>query len=112
MTQPRDYEDDDGRVIVNMDVEGMRWHDRRSSSGSNRPDFPIVRRGGLRGDELTESETRRYTFYALLAGLVVVLGVRRHLGAAGPVHDPGLVQVRVRPEKRISVRGRIPPGKI
>ncbi|HPO59060.1 MAG TPA: hypothetical protein PLV53_09470 [Anaerolineaceae bacterium] len=73
MTQPRDYEDDDGRVIVNMDVEGMRWHDRRSSSGSNRPDFPIVRRGGLRGDELTESETRRYTFYALLAGLVVVL---------------------------------------
>ena len=27
--KPKQYDDDDGRVICNMDVEGMRWHDKR-----------------------------------------------------------------------------------
>ena len=27
--QPTKYDDDDGRVICDMDVEGMRWYDKR-----------------------------------------------------------------------------------
>jgi hypothetical protein len=64
------YDDDDGRVIANMDVEGMRWHDRRK-----RPEEPQAVKAyqGVRGDPLTRSEARRYTWSAVLAGLVVVL---------------------------------------
>lgn len=69
----KQYDDDDGRVIVNMDVEGMRLHDRRvrrekraeTSEGGTRPE--------KRKTELTRSEARRYTWYAVLAGLTIVL---------------------------------------
>ena len=27
--QPKQYDDDDGRVICDMDVDGMPWHNRR-----------------------------------------------------------------------------------
>lgn len=58
--------EDDGRVICNMDVEGMRWYDK----GARRKDFegrktPV-------GDQLTRSEARRYTWSALLAALSIV----------------------------------------
>ncbi|MEM5774925.1 MAG: hypothetical protein AAGU05_07965 [Anaerolineaceae bacterium] len=61
------YDDDDGRVICNMDVEGMKWHDRRARR-ENVAQQPII----PRGDTLTRSEARRYTWSAALAGLVVV----------------------------------------
>lgn len=60
------YEDDDGRVICNMDVEGMRWHDndsRRRDSGKSK--MPV-------GNQLTRSEAWRFTWSAILAGLSIV----------------------------------------
>ena len=30
--QPKQYSDDDGRVICDMDVAGMPWHDRHARS--------------------------------------------------------------------------------
>lgn len=61
------YEDDDGRVICNMDVPGMRWYDKKSlRMEENTPQ-------GIPGDQLTRSEARRYNWYAVLAGLVIVL---------------------------------------
>ena len=59
------YDDDDGRVICNMDVEGMRWagkSDRRKSN--EQTNTPL-------GDQLTRSEARRFTWNAILAGLLV-----------------------------------------
>jgi hypothetical protein len=65
--QPKNqYEDDDGRVICSMDVEGMRWHDKKT-----RREERVVRRAA-QGDQLTRSEARRYTWYATLAGLLIV----------------------------------------
>ncbi|MAT43958.1 MAG: hypothetical protein CL609_16610 [Anaerolineaceae bacterium] len=61
----KQYEDDDGRVICDMNVEGMRWFDkslRRNGQMSNK--VP-------QGTQLTRSEARRYTWYSLLAGLSV-----------------------------------------
>ncbi len=68
--EPKKYDDDDGRVICNMDVEGMKWHDRRvrkeRPAGHQQIIIP-------QGDTMTRSEARRYTWSAALAGLVVVL---------------------------------------
>ena len=69
-SEPRKYEDDDGRVICNMDVEGMRWHDKRV----RRPMFAPPERANSsfpQGDSLTDREARRYTWYAVLAGLLI-----------------------------------------
>ena len=55
----KQYEDDDGRVICDMNVEGMRWFDkslRRNGQMSNK--VP-------QGTQLTRSEARRYTWYSL-----------------------------------------------
>lgn len=62
--------DDDGRVICDMDVEGMPWHDRRV-----RREERQARKAAKapRGDQLTKSEARRFTWYAVLAGLTIVL---------------------------------------
>lgn len=67
--KPKEYDDDDGRVIANMDVEGMQHHDRRVRR-EKRADQ------AQKGDEvtkMTKSEARRFTFYAVLAGLTIVL---------------------------------------
>lgn len=63
-TQPSKYDDDDGRVICNMDVAGMHWHDRR-----NPPAAGVV----YPSEAITRSEARLYTWYAMLAGLSVAL---------------------------------------
>lgn len=67
--KPKQYEDDDGRTIVDMDIEGMKWHDRRvrrdkreEKSSANKHKY-----------QMTKSEALRYTFYAVLAGLLIVL---------------------------------------
>jgi hypothetical protein len=65
--QPEEYDDDDGRVICDMDVEGMKWYDRRirkEKRAERRTNLPA-------GDRLTKSQARRYTFYAILAGLTL-----------------------------------------
>ena len=63
----KQYEDDDNRVICNMDVPGMRWHDRRV----RREKF--VAKFVPQNESMTRSEARRFTGYAMLSGLLVVL---------------------------------------
>lgn len=60
------YEDDDGRVICNMDVEGMPWYNRRSRLQ------PQTEGQTPRGEPLTRSETQRFIWNAVLAGLLIV----------------------------------------
>jgi hypothetical protein len=65
--QPRQYDDDDGRVICSMDVPGMRWHDksvRRKERAERKTAHP---------DQMTRSEAMRYTWYSVLSGLLIVL---------------------------------------
>ena len=59
--------DDDGRVIVNMDVEGMRWHDRKV----RRDQLPSNNHS--QGPQMTPSQTRQYTWYSLVAASLIVL---------------------------------------
>ena len=67
--QPK-YEDDDGRVICNMDVPGMRWHNKPFRRGFFSRQQAVHQHP--RGDAMTDSEARRYTWYAVLAGLLIV----------------------------------------
>lgn len=62
------YEDDDGRVICNMDVPGMPWHDKRARREAKAARTPDPNRG----EPLTQSEARQFTWNAILAGLTVV----------------------------------------
>ena len=57
------YDDDDGRVIANMNVDGMPWY-----TGDDRR-----RKGGAESDtnDLTKSETRAIVAGAMKAGLLV-----------------------------------------
>lgn len=66
---PKQYDDDDCRVICNMDVDGMPWHDRRvrREKRANRT------ANEHEGPKMTKSETRRFTWYAVSAGLLIVL---------------------------------------
>lgn len=63
--RPREYDDDDGRVIINMDVDGMPWHDRKV-----RRERHETRKFGRSG-QFTRSESRLYTWYSLLAGFLI-----------------------------------------
>jgi hypothetical protein len=71
--EPKKYDDDDGRVICDMDVEGMPWHDRqvRREKRAERRAQKKVR--GSQGVQMTKSEARRFTWYAMLAGLTIAL---------------------------------------
>jgi peptide/nickel transport system ATP-binding protein len=68
--QEKKYDDDDCRVIASMDVEGLR----RNEAPFPRPQKQS-RSNPYRGETMTPSESRRYTWYAVLAGLSVVLGI-------------------------------------
>ncbi len=63
--KPKQHDDDDGRVICNMDVEGMRWHDKRVR-GEKREARRVSH-----GDQMTKSEARQFTWTAILAGLLI-----------------------------------------
>lgn len=71
--EPRKYDDDDGRVIANMNVEGMPWHDRQVRREKREERRAKRNETRPQGAQLTRSEARRYTFYAVLAGLTVAL---------------------------------------
>ena len=64
--KPKQYDDDDGRVVCAMDVEGMRWHDKDVRRRENEA------RKVAQGEQMTRSEARRFTWYAVLAGLLIV----------------------------------------
>lgn len=60
----KQYEDD-GRVIANMDVEGMRRREKPSIPDrlpSNQP---------VQGEQMTRSQARQYTWYSMLAALLI-----------------------------------------
>jgi hypothetical protein len=63
---PQQYPDDDGRVICNMNVEGIPRRNRRlrHEQASTRTDSQPA--------PLTRVEAWRYTWYSVLAGLSVV----------------------------------------
>ena len=58
----KQYNDDDGRTIANMNVEGMPWY------RPERPDLPLA---ASSKDDLTKKQVRIYTASALKAGLLV-----------------------------------------
>ena len=64
--QSTKFDDDDGRVICDMDVEGLRWHDKRKRHDE------IVKRRAISHDQMTQSEARQYTWHAILAALLMV----------------------------------------
>jgi hypothetical protein len=64
--QLRQYDDDDGRTICDMDVAGMRWHEKRIRREI------AVERVPAQAVQMTRSEARRYTWYSLLAALLIV----------------------------------------
>ncbi len=70
--EPKQYEDDDGRTIVDMDVEGMPWHTARLKREKRELNKAELQEKIARGEALTKRQTIRYTLYAVLAGLTVV----------------------------------------
>lgn len=60
----REYDDDDGRTIVNMNVDGMPWYvPEHDDTPPPSPD----------SYKMTKEESRQYTWAAVKAGLLVVL---------------------------------------
>ena len=70
----KEYEDDDGRVICPMDVEGMPESVFRMRGGiaGMRREREGIRRKADAGEPLTRAEYRKYTWYAVLGGLTVI----------------------------------------
>ena len=63
--RPKKYDDDDGRAICNMDMIGMRWHEKAAHRKNNAT-------GQLaQGEQMSKSEARRFAWYAIQAGLLV-----------------------------------------
>ena len=70
----KDQFEDDGRTICPMDVDGMPDSVFRLTRGQRRADRAALKQKIYEEEPLTRSEYRRYTWYAVLAGLTV-LGV-------------------------------------
>ena len=68
-TQKKQFDDDDGRTIVNMNVDGMPWYDRRHEFG--RVSERESSQPASHGTGMTDREVRLYTWGALKAGLLV-----------------------------------------
>ena len=67
--EPKRYEDDDGRTVCDMDVEGMPGHDKRVRREERQRARAELMERAARGEALTRKETIRYTFYAVLGAL-------------------------------------------
>ena len=59
----RTYDDDDGRTIAPMNIEGMPWY---------KPEAPERRPDGTEPEPLTKEEARIYPLAAVKAGLTIV----------------------------------------
>ena len=70
--QPKRWEDDDGRTVADMNVEGMPWYQAGRRKQDRAQARAELQEKIDRGEALTRRETLRYTFYAVLAGLTVV----------------------------------------
>ena len=62
----KQYDDDDGRTIVNMDVDGMPWHDRRIRRERR------AKEKEDREEALTKRQTARWIWRSLLAAFAVI----------------------------------------
>jgi hypothetical protein len=65
--QAKKYQEDDGRVVCKMNVEGMPWYARGKRRGENAPQKvePV--------EQLRGPEAWRFTWSALFAALLMVL---------------------------------------
>ncbi len=72
MAQKMQYEDDDGRVIADMNVAGAPWHDK-AANFVDRQAREAERKKTMQeyNERMSAADARRYTFYALLAGLAL-----------------------------------------
>lgn len=70
-TQKPQFDDDDGRTIVNMNVDGMPWYNRRRDFGAV-PDRETSQPSPY-GTGMTDREFSLYTWGAIKAGLVIAL---------------------------------------
>jgi hypothetical protein len=61
----KQYDDDDGRTIIKMDVEGMPWFNKSSQGEKSIPGKNAI------AAQVTRSESRLYTWYAVLSGLLI-----------------------------------------
>lgn len=61
----KQYEDDDGRVIANMNVDGMPWYVEKARKKTDQPEGEPL--------ELTPKEKRAYMGGILKAVMLVVL---------------------------------------
>ena len=68
MPDRRDPYEDDGRVIINMDVEGMRGPGGVFGWPNTTKRTP---RKSVNAPQMTPSEARKYTWYSLLTGLLI-----------------------------------------
>ncbi|MDD3400611.1 MAG: hypothetical protein PHT58_03105 [Eubacteriales bacterium] len=68
----KQYDDDDGRTIVDMNVEGMPWYDKSIRKVNKQKAKQELKEKIASGDALTTRETIRYTFYSILAALTVL----------------------------------------
>ena len=63
--QRKQYDDDDGRVIASMNVDGMPWHQRSQRFDRNR------REQASDFSDLTKEENREIVKGAMKAGLLI-----------------------------------------
>lgn len=63
----RQYDDDDGRVISPMNIDGMPWHSQSRPIFRGKEEEP----SGSKEPPLTRKETFRLTVNALLAALLI-----------------------------------------
>ena len=68
----KQYADDDGRTIANMNVEGMPWYQPEQKRVTRAQAKAELRRKIAEGEALTRREALRYAWYAILGGLTVV----------------------------------------
>ena len=68
---PRQYDDDDGRVIASMDVDGMPWSNSRP--GRKRAGASNEQEDSPKPPPMSRRETLQMICSALLAGLLIAL---------------------------------------
>ena len=66
MSKPEKNDFDDGRVIANMNVEGMPWYQKKIDLEPARK-YPFSQ-----GELISKSQARQYTWYSLLAAFYIV----------------------------------------
>ncbi len=65
MSRKKRYEDDDGRVVARMNVDGMPWHNGRAGDDGQ----PEQQSG--EPVQLTKEESRAYAWGAVKAALLI-----------------------------------------